>query len=361
VDFLFGLVGLLLILAAVVLLLAQVWSRTPHGRLKPIFALTFGLTRLAGGGRTEGSIDAAGMTDPDSIARVRAEFLRSTAPLSRPERFDGRVEDRVLEGPGGPVSVRIYTPDGAGPFPLLVYLHGGGFVLGSPDYTDGVTRRIAREAPAVVVSVDYRMAPEHPFPAAVEDTDFVVDWCVAQAQSLSARPGPIAIGGDSAGGNLAAVAAQRDRRAGRERIALQVLIYPTLDAVRRDRPSQLAFGAGYGLTLKDMEGCYARYVPAGVDLATPDLSPLYASSVQDLPRALVFTAGFDLLRDEGLEYVERLRSAGVPVRHVHRAALPHGYITMTRLCHEAADDVDAVAEELAALAVGPDADGTRTT
>jgi acetyl esterase len=175
-----------------------------------------------------------------------------------------------------------------------------------------------------------------------------VAWCVEHAAALSARPGPIAIGGDSAGGNLAAVADLHDRRDGHGRIALQVLVYPTVDAVRRDRPSQIAFAAGYGLGIKDMEDCFARYVPAGVDPATPDVSPLRAASLDGLPRALVFTAGFDLLRDEGLEYVARLRGAGVPVRHVHRAGLPHGYITMTRACHEAADDVARIAAEVAA-------------
>ncbi len=341
--------GILVAGAALLVGLARHWSNTPHGRLEPLFALAFGLTRLFGGRRAEGAIDAGSMLDPESARAVRQDFLRTTAPLSRPVAFGGEIRDRELDGPGGPLPIRIYRPPGAGPFPLMVYLHGGGFVVGSPDYTDAVTRGVALQAPAVVVSVDYRMAPEHPFPAAVEDSCFAVEWCFANAAALGARQGRIAVGGDSAGGNLAAVAAQRDLRSGHGHVGLQVLVYPTVDLERRDRQSQIAFASGYGLSMRDVNACFARYIPEGRDPADPALSPLYAASLAGLPRTLCFTAGFDVLRDEGIEYVRRLEKAGVPVRHVHQPTLPHGYLTMTRVCAQAREDIATIAAEVGAL------------
>lgn len=348
-QILLALVGTIALTGALLVALARNWADTPHGRLKPIFALVFGLTRLRGGRQAGGVIDASSMTDAASSGAVRDEFIRSTAALSKPIPFDGQVEERTLESPFGPLPVRIYTPDGNGPFPLLVYLHGGGFVVGSPDYTDAVTRGIAQQSPAIVVSVDYRMAPEAPFPAAVEDTCFAVEWCFENAASLGAQPGPVAVGGDSAGGNLAAIAAQEDLRWGRNQIGLQLLIYPTTDITRQDRPSQIAFASGFGLSMRDVAECMDQYVPA--DVARDDLriSPIFAPSLEGLAKALVFTAGFDLLCDEGTEYAQRLEKQGVDVRHIHQPAMPHGYITMTRICREANDDISLMAAEVAEL------------
>ena len=143
---------------------------------------------------------------------------------------------------------------------------------------------------------------------------------------------------------------QRDAAAGRGRIGLQVLIYPCVDAARSDRASQINFGKGYGLSSKDMEDCMRHYVPVGMDRAHPEVSPLYAKSLAGLPRAFVITAGFDLLRDEGTEYAEALRAAGVEVKHINESAMPHGFITMNRFCPEAVETLDAIASEIRAMA-----------
>jgi acetyl esterase len=184
----------------------------------------------------------------------------------------------------------------------------------------------------------------------VEDCDFAVSWCFEHAASLGARSGPVAVAGDSAGGNLSAVMAQRDLSREQRRIGLQVLIYPWVDATRTDRASHVAFAEGYGLRTKDLEECTQRYAPTGTDLAHPDLSPLHAKSLTGLPPACVITAGFDVLRDEGTEYAEALRAAGVEVKHVNEPALPHGFITMTRLCSEARTNLETIASEVRAMA-----------
>jgi len=345
---------LLMLLAGLFLGLVNHWANTPHGRLKPIFAFLFKLAPLLNPSTDGRAIGAARMETPEEIATARANFIKNTAQLSKPVEFSGTIEDRFLpDSPGGELPVRIYTPAGPGPFPLLAYFHGGGFVVGSPDYTECATRILARDTPAIVVSVDYRMAPEHPFPAAVDDCEFAVDYCYNNATMLGARSGPIAVAGDSAGGNLSAVVALRDRNAGLERIGLQVLIYPTVDASRTDRPSHIHFGEGFGLSLLDIDDCMRHYVPADIDRKDPDLSPLFAESLTDLPRAYVITAGFDVLHDEGIEYAERLAKAGVDVRHVNESALPHGFITMTRVCSEAEKALGEIAAEIRAM---PDRD-----
>jgi acetyl esterase len=184
----------------------------------------------------------------------------------------------------------------------------------------------------------------------VDDCEFAVDWCYDNAESLGARPGPVAVAGDSAGGNLSAVVCQRDVAKGANRIGFQALIYPTVDATRRDRPSQLAFGEGYGLSTRDLDDCFRYYVPPGADLANPDISPLHAKSLAGLPPAYVITAGFDVLRDEGIEYAEAMHAAGVEVEHVSAPAMPHGFITMTRLCREAEEHLTGIATRLRSMA-----------
>jgi len=331
-----------LVLAVIVasVVLVNRWANTPHGRIKPVFAVAFRLQGLRG--ESAGAL-VRPMGTPAEREAARAGFLREVAPLAKPVPFPGRIEDRHLDGPGGPLPVRIYTPPGAGPFPLLVYLHGGGFILGSPDYTEHATRSIALRAPAVVVSVDYRLAPEAPWPAAVEDAECALAWAVEHAGELGARPGPVAVGGDSAGGNLTAVLAQRDRDGAQGRIGLQVLVYPAVDASDLDRESYHAFATGYGLTRQDVAECFAHYVQGRTEATDPAVSPLHADSLEGLAPALVFTAGFDVLRDEGTEYAQRLAKAGVPVDHVREPAVPHGYLTMSRLCREAVETQERIA------------------
>jgi acetyl esterase len=239
------------------------------------------------------------------------------------------VRDLSIPGPGGPLTVRQYTPetDGGGPYPVLVYLHGGGWVIGSVDTHDATCRAFADAADCVVVSVDYRRAPEHPFPAPLEDCYAALEWVVSHAGVLDADPDRVAIAGDSAGGNLAAAVAQLARDRDGPALVHQLLIYPVTDHAF-DTESYAENAEGYVLTRDGMQWGWDRYLDRPVDGANPYASPLRAHDLGDLPSATVVTAGFDPLRDEGVAYADRLAAAGVDVAHRHYEGMIHGFASM---------------------------------
>jgi acetyl esterase len=252
-------------------------------------------------------------------AHVRSSAIAFAGPLTAVEA----VRDLDVEGAVGPLPARHYTPLG-GSDSLLVFFHGGGFVTGDLDTHDEPCRVLCRHAGVHVLSVEYRLAPEHPFPAPVEDAVAALRWAIANAASLGADPGAVAVGGDSAGGNLAAVATQALVREGGPAPVLQVLIYPVTDFAARTR-SQDLFGDGLFLTDADQEWFTDHYLQ-GRDPADPRLSPLRAADLGGLPPAIVVTAGFDPLRDEGEAYAAALSAAGVRVAHWRARGLIHGFI-----------------------------------
>jgi acetyl esterase len=241
-----------------------------------------------------------------------------------------RVEDLELSGPGGPIPMRFYTPPGKAeePMPLLVYFHGGGWVIGDLDTHDGVCRFLAANAGVLVLSVGYRLAPEHPFPAAVEDAFAAFVWVNEQAAGLGADPGRIAVGGDSAGGNLAAVVSVLARDAGGPDPAMQLLIYPPTDVV--GGASRQLFAEGFLLTKGDMDWFEAHYLPDGAG-GDPRVSVLRTDDLSGLPPAYVTTAGFDPLRDEGEAFAARLREAGVRVALRRHPGLTHTFANLTAI------------------------------
>jgi acetyl esterase len=256
-----------------------------------------------------------------------------------------------LPGKAGTLPARHYVAfHSPSPQPLIVFFHGGGFVQGGLDSHDGICRLLAKHAGAHVLAVDYRLAPENPFPAAVEDACAALDWALEHAPELGADPARVAVAGDSAGGNLAAVsarvAAQRADEVGRAPI-LQVLIYPATDFVGRSRSHEL-FEQGFFLTREDMDWFTASYV-AGADPEDPRLSVLRAPDLGAVPPALVVTAGFDPLRDEGEAYAQRLRDAEVPVVVRRFPGLIHGFINMTGISASARDAVLEMAGTVRAL------------
>lgn len=250
-------------------------------------------------------------------------------------------EDRTVPGPDGPIPVRIYRPS-AEPAPVLLYFHGGGWVLGSILSVHAVCATLARESGWIVVNVDYRLAPEHRFPAAVEDAWAATTWVAGHAEEIGGS-GTVAVGGESAGGNLAAVVALRARDEGLP-LRFQLLVYPVTDA-DLETPSYLANAEGYGLTRQRMAWCWDQYMPDG-DRFHPEASPLRAVDVSGVPPALVITAEHDPLRDEGEAYAQRLAEAGVPVTSSRYDGLIHGFFRVPAIIDRAND---ALQEAAAAL------------
>ena len=262
-----------------------------------------------------------------SVARAREKADRPPDP-DRVEPV-AHLVDVGVPGTAGLVAARVYRPVGR-PAGVVLYLHGGGHVTGSADSYDGLTRRLANRVPATVVAVDYRRAPEHRCPAAVDDAEAAYSWVAARVPDLAPGGGRVVIAGDSAGGNNAAVLARRLRDAGTSLPALQVLLYPSVDAVAyRDPdgyPSYRDCGEGFGLTYADGLWYWDHYLGPDGDPASADASPMRAASLAGLPPAYVLTVEYDVLRDEGEAYAERLRAAGVPVQHRRWDGHLHGFL-----------------------------------
>ncbi|WP_276299623.1 alpha/beta hydrolase [Halorussus lipolyticus] len=237
------------------------------------------------------------------------------------------VRDSVVPGPdGNTIPIRVYTPEGDGPFPVLVWMHGGGFMLGDVESYDPVCRVLADELGCVVVSPDYRLAPEHEFPAGLRDCYEVVDWASSRMEILNGDPDQLLVGGDSAGGNLAAAVTLMARDKGGPDIDYQILVYPTTTFSYEfaDEPS----GDGnYFITEPDLQWSWDNYLENEIDGMSPYASPLQANDLSDLPPATLITAEFDPLKDEGVEYGERLESAGVEVEHSHYDEMVHSFFT----------------------------------
>jgi len=285
--------------------------------------------------------------DARAFYRDRRFFTQPAAPEV------GGVIDTRCEGPHGAIPLRIYRPLGAGAsparastLPALVYYHGGGWTIGDLDTHDVLCRELCNAGGTVVVAVDYRMGPEHRFPAAVDDCIAATSWVHRQASELGIDPTRLAVGGDSAGGNLAAVVSIAARDAGTLPIAYQLLIYPATD-MRRGHPSHTENGSGYLLTSETIGYYHDHYIADPAHDLDWRASPLLHPDLSRLPPALVLTAGFDPLRDEGFDYANRLVAAGNRATYVCFERQIHGFITMGKVIDEANAAVTLCAGELA--------------
>ena len=286
--------------------------------------------------------------DPAAARLQRREEAAIVA--ERPTVPMARVEDLEIPGPAGALPARLYVPPtpSEGPLPLLVYFHGGGWVIGDLETHDSPCRFLAAHSGAGVLAVDYRLAPEHPFPAAAEDAFAAYAWARENAARLGADPARIAVGGDSAGGNLAAGVCLEARDEGAPPPAMQLLIYPVTDT-GRELPSRQTLGEGFLLTRRDMAYYEDRYLPAGSDRNDPRVAVLQAGDLAGLPPAYVAVAGFDPLRDEGVAYAERLRETGVPTALRLHPGLVHTFVNLTAISPTARQ---AVLEACGALRMG---------
>jgi acetyl esterase len=283
---------------------------------------------------------------PAEARQAAIDALKATG--GQPEEI-GRVEDTTIPRPAHPIPIRIYTPAGTGPFPGLVYFHGGGWVVCDLDTHDAVCRAIARRAGAVVVAVDYRLAPEHKFPAAVEDCYAATEWVAANAARLGVDPRRIAVGGDSAGGNLATVMCLMSRDEGGPPLALQVLVYPVTNLASFDTASYAEFAEGYYLTRAEMEWFRGHYLARIEDAESPYASPLLAPDLGGLPPALVITGECDTLRDEGEAYARRLAEAGVAVTCTRYAGMIHPFFSLGGSLSQGRHAVEQVAAAVAGI------------
>jgi acetyl esterase len=324
------------VLLLLVVLLATVysWTFTPHGRLDWRVAIILKIEPLI-------------RRHPTPLAEVTPEirargFAGHKWVKGEPEPV-ARVETRRITGPASKIPVRIYWPDGTTGAPIVVYYHGGAWVWGNLDSHDNTCRSIARRTPAVVVSVEYRTAPENPFPAGLEDAWAALEWVAGNAAELGGDHRRIAVAGDSAGGNLAAAVSIMARSRGRPKLIHQVLIYPGTNLADLDTDSHRDFARGYLLTRETIEQAREVYVPDPGDRTDPRVSPLLAGRFGGLPSATIITAGFDPLRDEGEAYGERMREAGVDVEIIRFEGVVHGFVGMDGVMPQAGEALDRIA------------------
>jgi acetyl esterase len=282
-------------------------------------------------------------------ARAAIAALRQNAPPPEPVPA---VDDRTIPGPDGPIPIRVYTPPGPAPHPILVYFHGGGWVIGDLETVDATCRALCNRSGCLVVSVDYRLAPEHKFPAAVRDAYAATAWVAAEGGALGGDVRRLAVGGDSAGGNLAAAVALMARDRGGPTLRFQLLVYPVTDYAF-DTLSYRQNGSDYFLTTDMMRWFWNHYLRTEADAQSPYCCPLKVNNLSGLPPALVITAEFDPLRDEGEAYAEKLRRYGVPVTTRRYGGMIHGFFTLTPFMRPAYEAFDLAGQALRSALAAP--------
>jgi acetyl esterase len=288
-------------------------------------------------------INATGFGDISEMEPAEVRALMASLSVGESPVHVDRVEDRTIPGPAGDLPIRVYAPAGDGPRPVLVWYHGGGWVIGSIDTHDGLCRELADAVGCVVVSVEYRLAPEHRFPCAVEDARAALEWVHAHAREIGADPDRVALGGDSAGGHLAAVTALAARDAGLP-VVFQVLVYPALE-YEFERPSMIENAEGYMLTTSAMRWFYGHYLNDPSEGEDWRVSPIRHDRLGGVAPAFVVTAEFDPLRDQGRAYADALAAAGVPVTSTTYDGVFHGFFSMSVLIERskvAVDDASAL-------------------
>lgn len=280
-----------------------------------------------------------------TVEQAREMIMGFRPLMGEPEDVAG-VEDRSLPGADAPVSVRIYSPATDAPRPAVVYLHGGGWITGDVELTDPLCRMLANRSGCTFVSVDYRLAPEHPFPAALEDAYVATAWLAEHGQEIDVDPGRLAVMGDSSGGNLAAGVTLLARERGGPQIALQVLVYPSVAGNAPDTSSHAEYGEGYIISTTGFAWFWNHYTHGVEPEAGSYAKPLHVEDLRGLPPAYVLTAECDPLRDEGDAYAARLADAGVSVDHRPYPGTMHGFLYMAAAVAKGRQAVDEIATTL---------------
>jgi len=308
--------------------------------------------------QTKGILDAAKEMNAPALYEMGVEGARvalreMTFPMDTPRQEVAKREERTIPGPAGEIPVRIYWPEDpatSAPRPILLLFHGGGWTIGDMDTHENMSRFYCNEAGLIVINVDYRLAPEHKFPVGVEDCYAALTWAAQNADEIGGDATRIAVTGDSAGGNLSAALCLMARDRGGPAIAFQALTYPAVDS-RMDAydiyPSRTEFAEGYFLTRNDMDWLYEMYFADPKDASDTRCSPMLSTDLAGLPPALVVTAGFDPLRDEGKAYADRLAEAGVPVEHTCFETTIHGFYSFSGALEVGREGLALTADRLA--------------
>jgi acetyl esterase len=291
--------------------------------------------------------DAAAAFDATPLAQIGVERLRALMP-GRPAGPVHERRDALIDLPGRQVPVRIYRPSAHDGLPVLVFFHGGGWVIGSLDAYDQMCSEIALGGGCIVVSIDYRLAPEHPFPAPLEDAYLATAWVARRAADLGGDARRVAVGGDSAGANLAAVTCRLAAQLGGPALVFQLLIYPGFDP-DSTRPAVRENGSGPGLTQEASQWFWSQYLQDPDHRRSPFVNPLLAPDLSGLPAALIVTAEFDLNRDDGEVYGELLRAAAVPAEVRRYPGVQHGFLTYTDVVARAAMALEDIGDRLRAV------------
>lgn len=281
-------------------------------------------------------------TNEQSIEEIRARLNNQYTKSSKQPIPFSNIKNITVEVNSEKIPVRIYTPEGVGIFPIIIYSHGGSWIAGNLDTHDNVCRKLSRNTKAIVISVDYHLAPENPFPAALDDVYNVLQWTNKNAKNINGDENHIAIAGDSAGGNLSAAACLMARDKNGPPISCQVLIYPSTNIYQLNTQSWSDFSNDFNISKEEMEKYISLYVPRKEDRKNPYVSPLLSKKFTQLPDALVITAEIDPLRDEGESYCNKLNEAGIKSEIIRFNGVTHGFITMDKITTKADEALNQI-------------------
>jgi acetyl esterase len=311
-------------------------TETKNGKISPYIAVSLQLDKILN----------PRSTNEQSIEDIRERLNKASIKSSKPPIPFSNIKNITIEVNSEKIPVRIYTPEDGDKFPIIIYSHGGSWISGNLDTHDNVCRKLSQNTKAIVISVDYRLAPENPFPIGLNDVYNVLQWTYKNANSINGDESHIAIAGDSAGGNLSAAVSLMSKDTNGPSITCQVLIYPSTNIYELNTQSWSYFSNDFNISTEEMEKYISLYVPQKQDRRIPYASPLLAKDLKGLPDTLVLTAEIDPLRDEGEAYGNKLKEAGIQVDFIRISGVTHGFITMDKITNKADEALNQISSYL---------------
>lgn len=318
-------VFLIILIAFITFFTVKNFTQTKYGRLNTYTALNLMLDRFLN----------PKLSKEQSIEEIRQNLNRDSSKLSKPPIPFSNIKNTFVQTNSQKIPIRIYTPEDGNSFPIIIYSHGGFWIAGNLDSHDSVCRKLSKNTNAVVISVDYSLAPEKPFPSGLNDVYTVLQWTYTNAENINGDKNRIAIAGDSAGANLSSAVSLISRNKNGPKITCQVLIYPSTNIYKLNSESWSYFANDFNISTEEMEKYISLYIPEKEDRKTPYASPLLADEFNGLPDTFVITAEIDPLRDEGEAYANKLSESGIQTKVIRINGVPHGFITMDKVTKKA--------------------------